>query len=313
MFFKIATEGNNAVWKYPLMILIVFFAYSLGQMPLVGVLLYKMSQSTELGTDAVADFMANPNFLNFGIDQNVGFLLLLLMFVVAFVAFYFLFPAMHQRSFKTLITYKDKIDWGKILFAFGFWLSLGLAMEAVMYFLHPEAYSFHFSLKHFLPLLLLSIFVLPIQTSMEELIFRGYLMQGIGLATKTRWIPLIVTSVLFGLIHSANPEIAKFGFWTMQAYYVMAGLLLGIITLMDDSMELALGVHAATNFIGAVFVGYDGAAIQTYSLFNTEFLDTTYMIVGFLCAALIFVFICKSKYNWGSFGKLFSPLDLERA
>jgi len=144
---------------------------------------------------------------------------------------------------------------------------------------------------------------------MEELFFRGYLLQGIGLLVKNRWIPLIITSILFGLIHSSNPEIEKFGFWTMQVYYLSAGLLLGVVTLMDDSLELALGVHAATNFIGAVLVGYDGAALQTDSLFKTETMNATWMTQGFIIAAIIFILICKKKYNWGSFNRLLLPID----
>ncbi len=58
---------------------------------------------------------------------------------------------------------------------------------------------------------MLVILLLPIQTSAEEYLFRGYLMQGIGIISGNRWLPLILTSLAFGLMHYANPEIAKFG------------------------------------------------------------------------------------------------------
>jgi len=121
--------------------------------------------------------------------------------------------------------------------------------------------------------------------------------------------PLVLTSILFGLIHSSNPEIEKFGFGTMQIYYISAGLLLGIMTIMDDGLELALGTHAATNFTGAVFVGYDGAAINTDSIMKSHALDAQLMTIAFLVMAVIFLLILKYKYNWGSFRKIFDPIN----
>ena len=34
-------------------------------------------------------------------------------------------------------------------------------------------------------------------------------MQGIGIASGNRWLPLFLTSIAFGLMHYANPEVAK--------------------------------------------------------------------------------------------------------
>ena len=78
-------------------------------------------------------------------------------------------------------------------------------------------------------------------------------------------MPLLVTSVLFGLMHAANPEVEKMGFIIML-YYIGTGLFLGILTLMDEGLELALGFHAANNLIGALLLTSDWSALQTNSL-----------------------------------------------
>ena len=41
-----------------------------------------------------------------------------------------------------------------------------------------------------------------------------------------------MTSVLFGLMHSFNPEVEEFGFFTMMPQYVAFGLIFGIITIL---------------------------------------------------------------------------------
>ena len=272
-----------------------------------------MNANPDLGMSDLDEFNSNPDFGIFDINPNMGFALLLLTFVGALTAFFFIFKPLHQREFRTLITPFSRIRYGKIFFAFGLWLALSLGLEMVLYFLNPGDYYFQFQWNRFIPLLILSCLMLPIQTSMEELVFRGYLMQGIGILTGTKWAPILITSMLFGLVHSMNPEIEKFGFALMQSYYMSAGLVLAIMTVMDDGLELALGVHAATNFTGAVFVGYDGAAIKTDALFMTTNLNPGIMLFGFWVVAIIFLIIIKYKYNWESFnillGKVKAPQE----
>ncbi|MEL6867899.1 MAG: CPBP family glutamic-type intramembrane protease, partial [Bacteroidota bacterium] len=86
-------------------------------------------------------------------------------------------------------------------------------------------------------------------------------MQGLGNGFGNRWMPLLITSALFGAMHLLNPEIKAFGLGLMMTYYITFGLFLGIISLMDNSLDLALGIHAATNIFGAAIVTFDGSAL----------------------------------------------------
>jgi membrane protease YdiL (CAAX protease family) len=135
----------------------------------------------------------------------------------------------------------------------------------LVYFISPENFTINFNPVDFFIFLFLAIILIPLQTSFEEFLFRGYLMQGIGVVTKSRLIPLIITSVLFGVMHIANPEVGKLGMIIM-IYYIGTGFFLGIITLMDEGLELALGFHAANNLIGALLVTADWTAFQTDSI-----------------------------------------------
>ena len=141
--------------------------------------------------------------------------------------------------------------------------------------------------------------MIPIQTSVEELIFRGYLMQGFGKLFKNRWLPLLFTSMIFGMLHLWNPEIDKLGIHLIW-YYIGTGLFLGIITLMDDGIELALGFHAANNLVTALLVTASWTAFQTESLL----IDNSEPSLGkelILTLALIYpllAFIFAKKYKW---------------
>ena len=308
MFFKVAQQGENKIWQYLLGVIAVAVGAMIGQVPL-GAVLLSGREDSHLNQENWENAVNSADFVTLGIDSNVGLVLMLLSFVGAFIAMLLIMKPLHKRSAKTLITSRASIDWSRVLFAFFAWFGLNLGTEAIMYSLDPGNYTWQFDMQMFLPLLAISLFILPIQTSIEEIFTRGYLMQGIGLGTKTRWIPLLLTSVLFGVMHISNPEVAKFGTGIMMSYYIGVGLMLGVLTIMDDGLELALGIHAATNIYGATLVTFKSSALQTAAMFSVAYVNINVMVVGLLVAATLFILLCKWKYGWGSFSKLFSPIE----
>ncbi|MBP6539904.1 MAG: CPBP family intramembrane metalloprotease [Saprospiraceae bacterium] len=309
MYLSQGLKGKNDLWRYLLGIFIVFMGYFVGQLPMYGVLFSRFSSNTDLGTDELNNFEQNLNFELLGIDKNVGLILLILMFVFAVIALYFVVTKLHYKKFMDLVTPNRMINYNKIAFGFILWLILSLAMEGANYLMEPENYTFRWSGSGFIVLLLISITLLPIQTSFEELFFRGYIMQGLAFFTRNKWIAVLGASIFFGLVHGTNPEIEQYGFWTMQLYYIIAGLFLALITVLDDGLELALGVHAATNIAGATLFTYKGSVLQTDSLFITEEIKPWLMTLSFVVGSIIFIYICTKKYNWSNINSVMqSPI-----
>jgi len=119
------------------------------------------------------------------------------------------------------------------------------------------------------PLLIVVVLLVPLQSAAEELLFRGYLMQGIGLALRRGWAALAVTSLVFAAVHLGNPELARFGRGFL-VYYAGIGLLLGLATLLDDGLEVAIGAHVANNLWGALVVSFPGSVLDTPALLRME-------------------------------------------
>ena len=159
----------------------------------------------------------------------LAFGLLIVLFWVKFV---------QGQSITCLTTSRTKIDWKRVFFSFFLWGSITTLMILGLYFTQPENFVWNFNPEKFFIFLVLAVVLVPMQTSFEEYLFRGHMLQGIGLATNSRLIPLIITSVLFGLMHIANPEVGKIGYIIM-IYYIGTGFFLGIMTLMDEGLELA--------------------------------------------------------------------------
>ena len=306
-FFQLATKGRNEWGNYLITIFLVVIGYILGQVPLSLIQLTRIEQMN-LGTEALEEFATTMDFSIFGMDKNFGLFLMILLFAFATAGLY-LGLRIQGKKFKDIITPSKSINWNKILFGFAIWFGLTVLFEILFYFMNPEGYTLQFQPGKFFVLLIICILFLPIQTSFEEFFFRGYLMQGISLLSKNKWVPLIITTILFALVHGTNPEIEKYGFWTMQVYYIAAGLLLGIVVIMDDGLELALGMHAATNFYGATMVTYEGSVLQTDSIMKSTMIDPWLLNLFFIIMSVTFLIICFKKYNWKPLTYIFEPID----
>ena len=169
----------------------------------------------------------------------------------------------------------------------------------------------NFQLKPFLILAFIAVLFVPLQTSFEEYLFRGYLMQGIGGLAKNKWVPLILTSLLFGSLHFANPEIDKYGH-ILLVHYIGTGFFLGIITLMDEGLELALGFHAANNLFTALLVTADWTAFQTNSILkDVSDPEVTYIEIFFSTTVLypLLILMFARVYKWNNWReKLFGKV-----
>ena len=153
----------------------------------------------------------------------------------------------------------------------------------------PGNYAWSFNLASFLPFAILSLLLIPIQSSTEELIFRSYLMQGFGLLSRRPWLPLGISSIAFALLHIANPEVMSYGLGTMMAFYLSMGLLLGWVTLRSGGLEAALGLHAANNLYAALFVTFPGSALPSPALFTMLAYDPILSLGIFFAMAVLYL------------------------
>lgn len=260
MFLEQGIKGENNFLKYIIGSVFVIGASFVGQLPMLGFLFFETTFRGKIYPTT------DEELLHF-FEPNLNLFLLLISFVFSLGGIYFAVRFLHQQKFISIVTSREKMDWKRVGYSFCIWALFTLISTLLTYYLTPEDFTINFQPVPFLILALIATLLVPIQTSVEELIFRGYLMQGFANLSKNKWFPLLMTSFIFGLMHLFNPEVAKMGNIVM-VYYMGTGLLLGVMTLMDEGMELALGFHAANNLIGALLVTSDWSAFQTYSIFK---------------------------------------------
>lgn len=84
----------------------------------------------------------------------------------------------------------------------------------------------------------------------EEALFRGYPFQTLSRAGLV-WLAILLTSVLFGIIHWQNPDATVFS----SANTALAGVWLGVAYLRTRSLWFPLGVHWAWNWVQGSIIG----------------------------------------------------------
>ena len=295
MFLEGIDSKINPFIKYVKGLLIIIFFHFFGQIPLS---LYLIFNKFNLGN------LENQSEIFSLLPPNLGLFLILIPFLTTLPAIWYVVAKLHNQSFKRIVTSRKKIDFEKITFAFLLWGLISAIMVLSDYFINPHDYELNFKPLSFLILFLIAALMIPIQTSVEELIFRGYLMQAFGILFKNRWIPLIFTAGIFGILHLWNPEIDKLG-TELIWYYIGTGLFLGIITLMDDGIELALGFHAANNLVTAILVTASWTAFQTESILidNSEPSLGKELFITLLIIYPILTIIFAKKYQWKNWKK----------
>lgn len=231
-----------------------------------------------------------------GLSNNWNFLLMMLPPIGGFLFLYDYVRREHRRPFLSVITPFKKLNYNKFLYAFCVWLLILVVWELAFYAGNPGNYILQFDFAKFAFLFLLSIPTLLIQTSYEELIFRGYGMQWLGRYMPYRIFPLLITSFGFGLMHIANPEVEAFGSLVMIDYIVI-GLALGLVSLLSDSLEFAMGLHFANNLFAALFVSYDSSVFQTDAVFRLKEINFSpaTQVMGIL-GSIIFILLIHLKY-----------------
>ncbi len=309
MFIEKAKNIKNNWWRYFLVGPLIIFTFwqIIGAIPFgVGFALNADFENLEMdgSNDMMAMFSVFPS-------KNIGLALFLLTFAFGCLGLYLTIKFIHNQSIKSLTTSRDKIDYSRIFYSFFLVVGITVLFMPIDLFLSPDEYELTFNLNQFLILVIICLTLLPLQTSFEEYLIRGYLLQGIGITTKSRFLAFTIPSILFGLLHFANPEIDKLGNAFIFAYIFM-GFFLGLITMMDEGLELALGWHYANNLMAALFITADWSVLQTDSIYKyIGEPDITSQILPALVIFPILIYHFSVKYKWSGWKeKLFGKVNI---
>lgn len=291
-FIDKAKEGNTSFSSYLLGIALIISVYLFGSYFLI------LDLQWNFGIESFDGISQKEIVKILGNNRFLAWLIVPFLFVALFLVIHTKF--VHKRTVLSIFSGRKTFDWKRVLFSFSLLFSV-LSLFLLIQYLSSDSLIFQFDLQKFIPLFFIAIFLLPIQTSCEELLFRSYILQGIKMRTKKNSVAVLISGLMFGAIHIGNPEIAKIGYHII-VYYMLVGVFLALISLFDNGIELALGYHAANNVFAALMITNNWQAFQTDAVFMDisdpgKGLDT---IFGILFILPLVFFIFYKKYKWHS-------------
>jgi uncharacterized protein len=275
-------QGRNNWWRYFASILLVLILWLvIGSIPVFLFGAYLLmdgnpdTKLTALGFTGVSPLMAMYVILSS-----------YLFFIAAiFIAVRFI----HKRPFRSLVTPQTKVNWSRLFAGFSFWFIIAGLVSVFEAILFPSRYVFSFDPNKFIFFAFFAFLLIPIQASCEELFFRGYLMQGLGLHLRSIVFLPLVSGLIFGMLHLANPEMSvPSGAWMLGVSYFLVGFFAALITLLDGGLELALGLHIANNLYTALVANTTVSALASESIFKVNEIDPLFGLISLIIGMVIF-------------------------
>jgi hypothetical protein len=259
--------GRNQWWRYALGAVVILCCWLV-----VGYLPY-LWLAMSGPSDPLRDYVA----INFSIVMMLVGLALTMRFL-------------HRRPLMSLIGPECRLAWGRIAQGAAVWGAIALVAVILEHVLYPDRYYLSFNAERFFFFAAVALVVTPIQTTTEELLFRGYIMQGLSLLLRRPAVIAVLSALIFTLPHLMNPEV-RHGALLLAVSYFTIGLLLAVVTLHDGRLELAIGVHAANNLMLALVANYEGSVLASDSIFMARELDPVYSLITLTLGAFIFYWL----------------------
>lgn len=245
-------QGKNNAWRYILTILTAWgagFLLTAVFLIFISIIIFILIDVTH--ASQMASLYENP----LSVLIIIG-----IYYTITFLLFYLCIRFIHHKKIISLITTSSKVNWMKILKGTVLWLTLSGAIIIIDFIIDPTSIKLSFNPNTFFTLLILCLIIFPIQASLEEIFFRGYLMQGIGSLIKIPLVPLITTTIIFSLLHFFNGTDPITGIVMVIQTFIL-GLTLGIIALGENRLETAMGVHIAQNIFATAIISSSGSVL----------------------------------------------------
>jgi membrane protease YdiL (CAAX protease family) len=252
------------------------------------------------GVDVVAFFVEGDLL---GAFPGWGFMLFALvsfipLLLATIVSYRFILGRPMTQLFAVGVPFRIRRVW----WGFFTWLLIMLGPSITLMLLFPaeNGYEWNFQAATFIPFAIVTLLLIPVQTTAEEVFFRGWLMQWFSQRFSSIWVLAALSGIVFAVPHMANPEALN---QPLLAFitYASVGFVWGWVTVRDRSIEIAIGAHAAHNLFLSLIAGYEGGALPAEALFVTDSAELGIGSVVFT-AVLIPIFIVVSR--WGHHKRL---------
>ena len=261
-FLSQAYKYKHDWWRYVIVLICHFLLASLFYSIFIGIV-YVIFDIQPNADDSLL-------ISRFGENGFFVFMMMSFGFLLAF--FLLFFKWIHKGKTKDIFTSSSNFRFGRFIIAactYALWQIIWIIVTVVSGSF-PEL-EFTFDPSRFFIGIIFALLFLPIQTGYEEVVFRAYLPQALALITKNKVVIILLCSILFGMMHFYNEPVSGEGgnYWMLLSY-MLSGIVLSVCAILDNGLEVAIGMHMANNLMACVILSYPNNDLSFPSLFSTN-------------------------------------------
>lgn len=209
----------------------------------------------------VQDFLASPE----------GILTALLSFAGIWIGLWVAMRFVHREPLAALVGDSRRVSWPGFLKGLIAVLITSLLSEILLYWLQPEIARGAISLSTWLLFLIPIVALALLQTSSEEMLFRGYLLRGLARRFESPYVWALLPALLFTSLHwspDSSPAINACVLASIAAF----ALLLTLVVYVTGNLGAAFGAHLGNNLTGFLLISHQ-QSYNSFALFNAKPLE----------------------------------------
>ena len=233
-----------------------------------------------------------PNIKQLFPDNDFGkglftYSLVLVIFGLALFAFLLVASKLHQRPKMSFISSKDTLSLRQYFLGFVSWGSILFIGSSIFEYQKLEYFLANFNLYQFTVLFLVGFVAIGVQSFFEELVLRGYLLQGMHLLIKKVVLLVLLNSLVFGVLHFGYGIESFLSSWAF-------GVAFAIIVTLQNRIEFVSGAHNANNLIlSLIFLDLSEATNEAFSWEIDWGYFSFHMIALLILVGLVYKFFRK--------------------
>jgi hypothetical protein len=276
-FLERALRGPNQWWIY-LMVLTVTIVGggAIGLLPGAITAMLQRISGVDMGD--------SKDIFNLG--MSILALFIILVFGVTLIGVF------NHRTFSEIVNGTKSVRWNRIFFALAVSFVLAAIFEGIDYFWHSGNYVPQLNWGRFVVYFVINVVGIALLAILIELLIHGYLAQGIGAGTNSRWWALIIPAIIFTLLFESL-HIRELD-WLTVGDSLFLGLLLGLIAILDDGIELAIGLTVGEGFLSRFITSSEDPNV----IFAVSDTYPVQDLISSIVIGLIAFFIFYKKYRW---------------
>jgi membrane protease YdiL (CAAX protease family) len=267
-------RGESYVWWLSVLGVVVGLALFLLITAVVSQALVTLFWATTAGNQSYRDYFARA----FAFELPIGMLSVNLGLAALIPVAWGLMAVIHQMKPRWLSSVQPRIRWR---YLFGSLAIAAVALNGVMLLsttvgeplaIHPQ--------EGFWAFLAVIVLTSPLQAAAEEIFFRGYLLQALGSLVPRAWFGVVVSSVVFALLHGTQNL-------PLFADRLVFALLAGLLVWRTGGLEAAIAAHVINNVFAYLYAGLTTSVAAIRGLKELSWVNAAFDVGGFALFAVL--------------------------